>query len=260
MKRKLCLGLVLVLTVLLTACSTGSELDDLEEWDLVWISDSSGWDVAQVYADYIEEDTGKTVIVHDLWIGALAAGDILDALNGDPPPGNLRYKEMLASIPDAEVIVIYGNPEASVDEDNPWDFNCGQGIGDLYVNNCDLESFNLYIDDLDAIYQKIFELRDGQPTIIRAFDAYNPRLPNRQGADAYEECIACWQAYNQAIHIAAERNNIPVAQVAEAWNGPDFLLNPVDMGYTKDGEHPSELGAQVIAQQLRELGYEPVEP
>jgi lysophospholipase L1-like esterase len=113
---------------------------------------------------------------------------------------------------------------------------------------------------LNAIYQKIFELREGHPTIIRAYDAYNPIIPNRVEYDGYEPCIACWQTYNQAIHTAAEQNNVPMALVAEAWNGPDYLLNPVDLGYTRDGEHPSELGAQVIAQALRELGYEPVEP
>jgi lysophospholipase L1-like esterase len=167
---------------------------------------------------------------------------------------------MLTLMPDAEVVVIYGNPEASVDEDNPWDWNCGQGSGALYVNNCDLEAFNLYIEHLNAIYQKIHELRDGQPTIIRAYDAYNPVIPNRVGADGYGECMTCWQTFNEAIHLAADQNNIPIGLVAEAWNGPDFLLNPVEMGYTKDDIHPSELGAQVIAQALRELGYEPVEP
>jgi lysophospholipase L1-like esterase len=113
---------------------------------------------------------------------------------------------------------------------------------------------------LNAIYQKIFELRDGQPTIIRAYDAYNPIIPNRVGYDGYEDCITCWQNYNQAMHLAAEQNNIPIALVSEAWNGPDYQKNPVELGYTKDGEHPSELGAQVIAQALRDLGYEPVVP
>jgi hypothetical protein len=257
MKKALWIGTLLALSLLFTACSQPT-LDELDEWDLVWISDSSGWDVAQVYADYIEEDTGKTVIVHDLWVGGLAAGDILASLNGNPPPNILEYQQMLEFVPEAEVIVIYGNPTASFDEDNTWDFNCVGGT--LYVNNCDLEAFNVYIDDLSAIYQKIFELRDGKPTIIRAFDAYNPIIPNRVGTEGYEPCMACWKTYNQAIHMAAEQNNVPVAAVFEAWNGLDYSKNPVDLGYTKDSEHPSALGAEVIAQALRELGYDPVTP
>jgi lysophospholipase L1-like esterase len=76
----------------------------------------------------------------------------------------------------------------------------------------------------------------------------------------YDECKACWANYNQAIHQAAEAYGIPVAEVGLAWNGPDFDQDPSDLGYVKDGIHPNELGATVIAQALRETGYEPVEP
>ena len=258
MEKKRLFWLILVLFVVLSGCSTTSELDELEEWDLVWITDSSGWDVAQVYADYIEEDTGKTVIVHDQWVGALSAGQILDALNGNPRQGSRQLQEIASLIPDAEVIVIFGNPMNSFDEGNPWDFNCVGGT--LYVNNCDLDAFNVYVEDLSAIYQKIFDLRGDKPTIIRAIELYNPIIPNRVGEAGYEECISCWRIFNQVIHMAAEQNNIPVAEVANAWNGPDYLLNPVDLGYTKDGEHPSELGTEVIAQTFRDLGYAPVKP
>lgn len=53
-------GLLIACT--LSACSNVSkatELEDLEEWDLVWISDSLGMDAIDFYADMIEEDTGK---------------------------------------------------------------------------------------------------------------------------------------------------------------------------------------------------------
>lgn len=259
MKRFILCVLVLVLTTLLSACSSTPDLDDLDEWDLVWISDSSGWDVAQIYADYIEEDTGKTIIVHDLWIGGLPAGDILDALNGKPRDGSRELNEFLTLVPEAEVIVVYGNPEKSVVEDNPQDWYCLPG-GTFYVNNCEPDVFDLYVQHMSAIYEKILELRDRQPTIIRTFDAYNPIISQRVGQTGYEECITCWMNYNDAIHEAAEAYNIPIALVAGAWNGPDYLKNPKEMGYTRDGIHPNEVGGEVIAKLLRELGYEPVEP
>lgn len=261
MKRMFVGIFVLVLVgLLLPACSSPTDLNDLEEWDLVWISDSSGWDVAQIYANYIEEDTGKTVIVHDLWVGGLAAGEILDALNGNPSEENRELEEALTLIPKAEVIVVYGNPDESVDEDNPGDWFCLMG-GTFYVNACDPETFELYVQHMGAIYEKIFELRNGEPTIVRTFDAYNPIIPLREGQTSYEECIWCWGNYNAAIHEAAEAHNIPIALVADAWNGPDYMKNPKEMGYTRgDGIHPNEVGGEVIAQLLRELGYEPVEP
>jgi hypothetical protein len=253
-------GLVLTLAGLLfSACSSTPDLDDLEEWDLVWVSDSSGWGVAEIYADYIEQDTGKTVVVHDLWVGGLSAEDFLDALNGEQSAYR-NLNEAVALIPDAEVIVVYGNPEKSKAEDNPWDWYCLPGK-EFYVNDCEPDVFDLYIQHLDEIFEKIFELRDGQPTILRAFDAYNPIIPNRVGQPGYEDCIWCWGNYNAAIHEAAQTHNVPVALVADAWNGIDFMRNPVEIGYTQgDGIHPSDLGAEVIAQLLRELGYEPVEP
>jgi lysophospholipase L1-like esterase len=51
-----------------------------------------------------------------------------------------------------------------------------------------------------------------------------------------------------------------VGAVAEAWNGPNRDEDPNDKGYTWDGIHPNEKGAAVIANALRELGYEPVVP
>lgn len=59
-----------------------SDLLALEEWDLLWISDSSGWGVAEIYAAYIEEDTGIPVNVYDYWAVSLSAGTIVDILEG----------------------------------------------------------------------------------------------------------------------------------------------------------------------------------
>jgi hypothetical protein len=261
MKRLVLFVLVLTLAGLLfSACSSTPDLDDMDEWDLVWISDSTGWGVADIYADYIEEDTGKTVIVHDLWVGGLAAGEILDALNGNPPMEHRELKEALTLIPEAEVIVVFGNPEMSKIEDNPWDWFCLDGAS-FYVTSCAPDTYDLYVQHLGEIYGKILELRDGQPTILRTYDAYNPIIPQRVGQTGYQDCIDCWGNFNAAIHQAAAANNIPIALVADAWNGPDFLQNPKEMGYTRvDGIHPNEVGGEVIAQLLRELGYEPVEP
>jgi hypothetical protein len=48
--------------------------------------------------------------------------------------------------------------------------------------------------------------------------------------------------------------------VAEAWNGANWDIDPVTAGYTKDGEHPNQTGAEVMAEALRATGYEPVAP
>ena len=252
------LFIVLACVLMLSACSPRPSLLEMEEWDLVWISDSSGWDVAEVYAAMVEADTGVKVNVHDNWIGGLSAGDVYGALKGEPTP-SLKLEKLAGLIQEAEIVVFYANPEESRGEGNPADWNCIDGLN-AYVNHCDMETFNTYIQHLEGIYQIIFELRDGQPTIVRAYDAYNPLITQFQEYGAYEECKTCWANYNAAIHQAAASYNVPVAAVAEAWNGTNWDEDPNDKGYTKDGIHPNEEGAIVIAQTLRDLGYDPVIP
>ena len=234
-------------------------LMEMEEWDLLWISDSSGWDVAKLYAAQIEADTGIRVNLYDYWDGGLSAGAVLDILDGGSTP-NAKLARLPELIPEVEVVVFYANPAESIDDENPWDCNCGTDPSKTYVNSCDIETLALYIQHLEAIYQHILDLRAGQPTIIRAYDAYNPTLARWIDDGTFEACKTCWETYNLAIHQAADSYTIPVANVYEAWNGPEHDEDPNDKGYTKDGEHPNELGALVIAEQLRLLGYEPVIP
>lgn len=249
--------ILLVITAQAVSCSPRASLQDLPTWDLVWISDSSGWGVAPIYGAMVAEDNGVEVIVHDNWIGHLAAGDVLAALQGEETP-SYTLANLADQIREAEVIVVYGNPTQSWGEGNPADWNCVGGT--LYVNNCDMETFNTYIEHMKGIYQIIFELRRGQPTIVRAIDAYNPLVKRFQEAGVYEACKTCWDRYNAAIHSAAAAYHVPVAGVADAWNGPSWEVDPVEAGYTKDGEHPNQKGAQVIAEALRATGYDPVSP
>jgi len=268
-------GLMTILVVLLIGCLTGSpqlperEIKDEEKvkidentWDLLWVTDSSGWGVAEIYGQYIAKDNDVEVNVFDSWVGVLSVGRILQGLN-EQNTTNLDLNKLRERIAESEVIVIYGNPEDSSDPSNPLDFNCGTDfIGKCYVNNCSMDAFSKYISDLKEIYAIIFEIRQGKPTIIRAIDAYNPRLVSACKPDGVlDVCVECWETYNEAIHQAADEMGIPVANVFDAWNGMDHLEDPVEKGYTREDKiHPSEKGATVIAQLLRDLGYEPIIP
>lgn len=235
--------------------------EEQEEWDLVWISDSSGMLTAELYAEMVAEDTGRKINLTDLWVGGLEAREVLDSLQGIYDRHDSRFEKMPVALAEAELIVFYANPSGSIYDPRPGDWECTPS-DHYYVNDCDPEIFITYLEHLKEIYRLIFELRGGQPTIIRAFDAYNPLINQFREAGVYEDCKTCWGYYNAAIHQAAEAYNIPVAGVAEAWNGPDWDLDPEDdLGYVaSDHIHPSLLGRQATAQAIRELGYEPVQP
>jgi len=262
------LVVVIFLVILLTGCQTGTSQNpqqariEEETWDLLWVSDSSGWGVADIYGQYIAEDNNVEVNVIDNWIGGLPAGEILQGLK-EQNTKNLKLDKLRETIAESEVIVIYGNPSDSEDPSNPGDWNCGQSdLDSCYVNNCSIDTFSQYIADLKEIYSIIFEIRQGKPTIIRAIDAYNPSLVSLCQPDGvFDVCVACWETYNEAIHQAADEMRVPIANVFDTWNGIDHIENPVEKGYTReDNVHPGELGAAVTAQALRDIGYEPIVP
>lgn len=252
------LVLVFILPIL-AACSpkpAPNPLMELESWDLVFISPSNGWGVADAYAAMIEEDTGIPVVVHDLSTGTLSAGMVLDGMDGG---GNqLSLKSLPDLLPEAEVVVISMlDPRDSVDPNAEGNWNC---LGPTnFVDECPAEPLKPFYDDMSTIFTRVFEARDGQPTIVRAFDIYSfPGDWKRDGV--YEDCLTCWRDMMLAgFYEVTASYNIPTAHVFEAWSAPDFSSNP-DEGLFSDGTHPNEAGAKAEAQLLRELGYEPTEP
>jgi lysophospholipase L1-like esterase len=264
------LTVLLLVGTLLTGCTTSSRStpiilpseaseEELTEWDLVLFSDSSGWGVADRYAAYIEEDLDVTVQVHDLAASGLSAGSVLAALRGErsPYPSSV---DVAGLVREAEVVVVYGNPLESNSEAHRGDWNCVSRTAP-YARDCAAKTFDAYRADLGAIYEEILNLRGDQPVLIRAFDAYNPLYSVYRQQGVYDECLGCWENYSQAIHQAAIAHNVPVARVFDAFNGPDHDEDPRDKGYIRDdGIRTTAAGRRVIADLLREAGYEPTLP
>lgn len=253
------LGLLFLVSISGCSRSPAEQMRELDHWDLVWISDSTGWGVENVLAEYIEEDTGIPVEIQFRWMRGLSAGEVLQGLEGE------SYEFLLNQLPEivgeAEVIVMFTNPDQSQSQTHPHDFNCGQDEGTCYVTACSAETFEVYVDHLEQIYAAIFELRQGQPTIIWAYDSYNPYLANRCAEDGvFEACRACWEELSLAGQEAAAAYGVPFAHVFDAFNGPEHDQDPQERELFKDGIHPNQAGAQLLAQTLREMGYEPIVP
>ncbi len=256
---------ILVLLMFISACgTTNNQQNDGElsfadmpiEWDLMFISDSSGWHVAERYAANIERDLGVTVNVRDWSMGGLSLRQVLDRIaEHEVLKKTSDRANWIDYLAEAEVIVIYANPEGSVLESDAEKWEC---ISRPYhVEYCGLETFDPYIENLGLFYEKVFELREGKPTLIRAFNAYIPIVSIWKEEGFYEECLHCWENYNLAIEMAAANYNVTVAPVFETFNGVDHDEDPRDKGFiTYDGIHTTDAGAQAIADDLSTLGYD----
>ena len=256
--------------VILTVCSLffgvgyGSEnsLDELEVWDLVYISDSTGFGVAEKYAENIEKETGKTVHVNNYALGHLSALRVLDALQAEPGDlANYPFQSIQKDFSKTEVIVFFANPRG-----DPSRGGVKGGMEhcirlDQPPDDCTPELYEPYGENLKAIYEEILTLRNGKPTIIRAVDFYNPLISLHRQKNMETECTQCFEIFNTAVRQAAEAFNIPLVSVYDIFNGPNHNEDPREKGYIgSDGVHASDKGQQVIADLLSKAGYKPIEP
>jgi hypothetical protein len=116
-------------------------------------------------------------------------------------------------------------------------------------------------DVLRDIYDVVFELRAGQPTVIRAFDAFNGMIADWREAGIEPECTALWESESEALREAADDYGVAMASFYDAFNGPDHDEDPREKGYiTVDGKHASPEGTYFQVDILHDLGYDPIVP
>jgi len=159
-------------------------------------------------------------------------------------------------LPEAEIVIYLLNPE-SPDAGGDWDCAAGQ----IYANKCGLETFAAYRDDIIAIHEEFFRLREGAPTIILTFDT--PIQPwafdTWKKSNGHEACFACWENSYEVIHEVATKSGNLDAPVFDTFIEPDHDQIPDEVNKRNDRIYPSGDGAKLIAQLLRELGYEPTQ-
>lgn len=254
------ISIMLITAVLLEGCATPSELTQEPNavWNLVVIGDSSLWKLGKALASQLEKDVGVVVVLDDYAWPNLSAGEVLQALQtGNSTRSGLE--KLPAALKDAEVVVIFVNPVNSIDPEKPLN------LDGCFIfqppGTCEPETFEKWISDLKAIWAEILVLRNGQPTVLRALDLYNPLVSPWKERGVFEACTRCWENMSNAARQAAEAYGIPFLSRLDAFNGPNHVEDPREKGYiVSDGEHPSDLAAQFTAELLSQMGYEPVPP
>lgn len=225
-------------------------------WDLVVIGDPSLKGLGRVYEEQIEKDMGVQVDLSDFVIPNLSAGEVRVVLETGKTD-NFRLEALPKALYGAEVVVMFVNPLDSIDPANPLD------LESCFFNSlpadCSPESYKQYEADLTAIWAKIFELRAGQPTILRAMDTYNPFVTAWNKFDLFIPCNTCWENMSLAVRHAADAYDIPFVSRFDLMNGEHHDQNPKAKGYLgEDGDTPSELACIQTTAQLAKLGYDPV--
>jgi lysophospholipase L1-like esterase len=112
---------------------------------------------------------------------------------------------------------------------------------------------------LSSIYGLIFDLRDGEPTIVRAMDMYNPTIADWREAGIETECTAAWEVFSQTIRDAASEYGVPTGSMFNAFNGDDHSEDPREKSFIgPDKMHTTDEGKAAMVEVLHALGYDPV--
>lgn len=248
-------GFVVVLVVLLLmGCSGEAAMDTSEPWDLVWYSDSTGFGLAELWAERIEKELGVEVRVNDFSSGGLPAATVLGWIGEGI--GLPVHRELLAG---AEIVVVFGNPRNSGATDDLETCVSTSTAPRDGPSDTSIESWEPYRDVLTSIWEIIFDLRDGEPTILRAMDMYNPVIADWREAGIEEECAAGWEAFAQTIKDAAADYDVPTASMFDAFNGTSHDEDPREKGFIgSDKMHTTDEGKAAMVEVLHALGYEPV--
>lgn len=226
------------------------------EWHLAVISESSGWGLGQAFAKQIEKDVGVKVVLDDFAIGNLSVGEVLQVLQTGKGTTS-RLEELPVALKRADVVVMFGNPMLSVDAATGESIN--SCFGSIAPAPCTPKAFAKYTADLEAIWAKVFELRSGQPTVLRAIDVASPFVNDWKKYQTFDACTVCFECVSNAVRQAAEAYRIPFLSRYDAFNGMKHDEDLGQKGYIGgDGIHPNDLAQQRTAELLSKLGYEPV--
>lgn len=244
---------VALLALAVSSCADAdTPLDTGEPWDLVWISDSIGAGVAEAWADRIEESEGVEVRVHNHITGSLTIEGAQHLMN-----------EAWAAreVADAEIIVVFGNASYSAPTDLDTCARTGADPRDPPQRHTSAD-LAPYGDVFRDIYDTIFELRAGQPTVIRTYDFFSGALVDWREAGIEPECTAGWEAQADAIREVADEYGVLTASFYDEFNGADHDEDPREKGYIgADGWHQShDAGVAAQVEVLHALGYQPTIP
>lgn len=204
-----------------------------------------------IYAGMLEEEFGIPVEVR---LRAAFGSSPTDLLN------SLGSERNQADLAEADVIVLE-IPMGDVAK--PWPIATGyQGrdpadCGGEDHQQCLRDYLTEHNATVEAILFAITGTSDPSETLIRALDCYQMHIEDQIANGGLPITNPYWQQAQDFLEETAALYGIPTAQVYDEFMGPDHTDDPQERGLVMaDQRHPTAAGAQLIAEMIRDLGFD----
>lgn len=227
--------------------SSSAAATDDGVWDLVVLSDSSGWRLADEWAELIRRDEGVEVRVTDFAVGMQSGASLLKHLQTE---GDAQRE----AVRSAEVISVWASP-AGIGWKSDLDdcvFDTDGTRPPTRISRRDLEPYAQLWRD---ILGEINFLRNGQPTALRVRDIYVPVTARWVAAGTAEACGKGFATSSGIVRDVARQAGGRFIPVYRAFNGPDGLRDLRKRGLLLDEEHLNHKGVALMAALHHEAGY-----
>lgn len=211
---------------------------------LLYLSDSSGWNTGEAYATEAESALGADVELVDWRVPNLAMVDALRKIEAEP--------EVVA---EADLVVLGANPLGS---------GVREGAEACMVHPAEaqvvsVEEWRPFADLAGRVLESIRGLREEQPTVLRLTDLYVPDPDGWREVGAFETCMESLDNLSTALEAAAEPHGAIFVSALDVYNGADHQDDPDAKGFiNRDGIHPSDAGGRAMARALAATGFSPL--
>jgi lysophospholipase L1-like esterase len=244
-------ALIACVVFLIPSCG-GDEAGEPTTWNYTALGDSLAFGAiaergyVNRFPDYMEADTGNTVVIRNLSVPGWRSDDLLMALQTD--------STMRSTVAESNVVTwdIGGNDLAGA-RARYIDGSCGGSDN----QQCLRDAVAQFRSNWDSIISELLALRSPQNTIFRTMNIYNPYVEIDIAAGDFAVLEPFLQQVNDHIQTTAAANGILVGDVHSAFNGESRQEQPTAL-LAFDQFHPNDAGHETIASELRALGYSPL--
>lgn len=202
------------------------------------------------YADMLADHFDAEVDLRNRAVGGLHSTTMVEQLRTD--------EQLRADLADADVVTtnipinVWVEPMKTA---GGWQGRDPTECGGDDGQQCLRDALEIYKADTDAIIDELVTICDDD-ALIRLYDTYMISTGYKLETGTLGISNPYWKAGMDYVEESAARYGIPVAQVYDAFMGPDGTDDPYIKGLIDDDQlHPNANGAALMADVLNELGY-----